>query len=71
MGHTVGEGDVRMFIQLDGKQYEVVPAKRAAILMGYSRTHMCRLCDEGKVLAHKVGGVWWIQIWQSKYLQKD
>lgn len=70
MEHIAGEGDVQMLIRVGGDEYEVMTSKQAAIELGYSQEHMCRLCDEGKVLAHKVAGVWWIQKWQSDFLQK-
>jgi len=71
MEHTIGEGDVFLSINVAGVYHRVIPAKEAAILAGYSRTHMCRLCDEGKILSHKIAGVWWVQSWQLRLMEKD
>ena len=70
MEHTAGDEAIQMIIRIGGDEHEVVTAKQAAKAVGYSRTHMCRMCDEGRVLAHKVGGVWWVQVWQYDFLQK-
>jgi len=64
--NTIGQGEIQMFIGVGGNQYEVVTAKQAGIEMGYSQEYLCRLCDEGSLIAHKVAGVWWIQTWQFR-----
>lgn len=71
MEYKAGEGDFQMVIRIAGFEYDVIPAKDAAIMAGYSHEHMCRLCDEGKILADKVAGVWWVQVWQLETVQKD
>jgi len=71
MENTIGESEVFMSINVCGVYHKVITAKQAAKLTGYSWTHFCRLCDDGSVLAHKVAGIWWVQEWQLRLLQKD
>ncbi len=67
MKTTVGEGDIQMILQIAGEQYDVATAKQVAAWIGYTQEHVCRLCDTGRLLSHKVAGVWWIQTWQLEY----
>lgn len=71
MEHKAGEAEVQIFMGVFGERTEVVSAKQAAIITGYSRTHMCRLCDEGTVRAYKVSGVWWVEVSQLVNVGKD
>ena len=70
MDTLAGEGEVKFFMTIYDHQFEVVPAKQAAKLTGYSWTHMCRLCDEGKVFARKAAGGWWVELTQLEKLSK-
>ncbi len=70
MEQVVGDEAIQMIIRINGDEYEVATAKQAAKAMGYSQEYTCRMCDEGKLLSHKVGGVWWVQIWQYDFQSK-
>jgi len=70
METTIGEPEVQMIIKIQGQEYEVVTTEQAAKELGYCQEYVCRLCDEGKMLSHKVAGVWWIQIWQFAFMSK-
>lgn len=57
------EGEVvTMFVvQSDGAKYEVVTPEFFGDAVFLSTAHVIRRCDEGKLIAYKIRGMWWIR----------
>lgn len=57
-GQTVG----RVVMTIDGIEYDVMTLKQAGKNLQYSSSSMWRFVDEGKLIAYKIAGAWWVRI---------
>lgn len=57
---TEGQVGPAMYMDILGVKTRVYTAKPFAHITGYSRRHIRTLCDEGKLIAYKRDGLWWI-----------
>lgn len=46
--------------EVQGTEYELVDISQAAKRLGYSRRHVRRLCDNGELIAIKIGLQWFV-----------
>lgn len=59
--NTVGQVG-RLWFDKNGVICELITTEQAANELGYSERHVRRLCDEGQLIAIKVGTLWLIEI---------
>ncbi len=50
--------NVKVIGQVEGIEYELVHISQVALLLCYSKRYTRRLCDEGKLIACKIGRDW-------------
>ena len=73
MPATEGQSAGGIYLCIDGVFVPVVTLSLAAKMLGYSRRHTRRLCDEGQLIALKSHGRWWVleravEIWPQTAL---
>lgn len=73
MPATAGQSAGRVIVEIDGVRLPVVSVRLAACSLNLSVRYTRRLCDEGKLIAIKMDGRWWvleraIEIWPQTAL---
>lgn len=57
---TAGQVVGQVRADIDGTDTPIISLAVAARHLGYSPRHMRHLCEEGKLIAIKLAGAWWI-----------
>lgn len=60
MKASIGEVVEQITMTFYGETFIVYTPRQVAEMTGYSHTHICRMCDEGKLIGWKVFSRWWI-----------
>lgn len=55
-----GQGEVLMGIQIDFKWMPVYDTQWASETLHLNRQYVTQLCEQGKLIATKVSGKWWV-----------
>lgn len=66
-GELVGE----FYLEIDGVKTQVTTPNVFGDWLGYDISHICRMCDEGKLIAYKRRGLWWLPVDQMVNLQDN
>ncbi|KKM97298.1 hypothetical protein LCGC14_1169430 [marine sediment metagenome] len=57
-----GETVDKIVMTIDGIDIQVITPNTAAYRMNYEPSYICQLCDEGKLIATKIFGRWWLHL---------
>lgn len=60
MKNTIGQVVWKVTMQVDDAPQDVVTTQQAAAMTGYHERYIRAMCDEGKLIAIKYYGRWWI-----------
>ncbi len=60
MENTIGQVVWKVTMQVDEAPNDVVTTQQAARMTGYHERYIRAMCDEGKLIAIKYYGRWWI-----------